>query len=77
MDPSAYFLLTVHRSGQTVLWEGDHYTVDARLRIEPAPGHTPGSSVVWLRSGSARAAFAGDLLHSPLQIVEPDDWPQL
>lgn len=30
---------------------------------------------VWLRSGTDRAVFAGDLLHSPLQISEPDDCP--
>lgn len=65
----------VHRAGQTVLWDGDHYHVDANLRIEPAPGHTPGSAVVLLRSGTDRAVFAGDLLHSPLQIVEPDYAP--
>ena len=65
----------VHQAGQTVLWEGDHYDIDAQIRIEPAPGHTPGSSVVWLRPGTDRAVFAGDLLHSPLQIVEPDDCP--
>lgn len=65
----------VHQSGQTVLWEGDHYDIDAQLRLEPAPGHTPGSCVVRLRSGTDRAIFAGDLLHSPLQIVEPDLCP--
>ncbi|PNE42960.1 MBL fold metallo-hydrolase [Streptomyces noursei] len=65
----------VHRAGQTVLWEGDHHDIDAQLRIEPAPGHTPGSSVVWLRSGTERAVFVGDLVHSPLQIAEPDDCP--
>ncbi|MBL1097277.1 MBL fold metallo-hydrolase [Streptomyces coffeae] len=65
----------VHQAGQTVLWEGDHHDIGAELRIEPAPGHTPGSSVVWLRSGTDRAVFAGDLLHSPLQIVEPDCSP--
>ncbi|MEU8828062.1 MBL fold metallo-hydrolase [Streptomyces sp. NPDC048636] len=65
----------VHEAGQTVLWEGGHHDIGAGLRIEPAPGHTPGSSVVWLRSGTDRAVFAGDLLHSPLQIVEPDCCP--
>lgn len=65
----------VHRAGQAVLWDGDHYDIDADLRIEPAPGHTPGSAVVRLRSGADRAIFAGDLLHSPLQIVEPDHCP--
>ncbi|UJW29292.1 MBL fold metallo-hydrolase [Saccharothrix sp. AJ9571] len=62
----------VHRAGQTVLWEGGHYDVDANLRIELTPGHTPGSSVVHLRD---QAVFAGDLLHNPLQIAEPDCGP--
>ncbi|MFI0773649.1 MBL fold metallo-hydrolase [Streptomyces sp. NPDC021212] len=65
----------VHQAGQTVLWEGEHYDIDAQLRLEAAPGHTPGSAVVRLRSGTDRALFAGDLLHSPLQFVEPDDCP--
>src|SRR5882757_5549571 len=64
----------VHRSGQTVLWE-DHHDVDANLRLDPAPGHTPGAAVLTLRSGSDRAVFVGDLLHTPLQIVEPDVAP--
>ncbi|MEU5743464.1 MBL fold metallo-hydrolase, partial [Streptomyces tendae] len=37
-----------------------------------APGHTPGSSVLRLESGSDRALFVGDLMHSPVQIHEPD-----
>ncbi|MFE7977383.1 MBL fold metallo-hydrolase [Streptomyces shenzhenensis] len=68
-------IVPVHRAGQTVLWEGDRYDAGAGLRVEPAPGHTPGSCVVWLRSGTDLAVFAGDLLHSPLQIAEPDDCP--
>jgi glyoxylase-like metal-dependent hydrolase (beta-lactamase superfamily II) len=64
----------VHRSGQTVLWEGSHQ-IDANLSLEPAPGHTPGSATLTLQSGSDRAVFVGDLLHSPLQIVEPDVCP--
>jgi glyoxylase-like metal-dependent hydrolase (beta-lactamase superfamily II) len=60
----------VHRSGQTVLWE-DHHDIDANLRLDPAPGHTPGAAVLTLRSGADRAVFVGDLLHTPLQIVEP------
>jgi glyoxylase-like metal-dependent hydrolase (beta-lactamase superfamily II) len=66
----------VHQAGQTLLWE-DGYDIDANLRLEPAPGHTPGSAVLWLRSGADRAVFVGDLLHSPLQIVEPDLCPCL
>ncbi len=60
----------VHRAGQAVLWDGSH-RIDAHLTLESAPGHTPGSSVLRLRSGGERAVFAGDLLHSPVQIVSP------
>jgi glyoxylase-like metal-dependent hydrolase (beta-lactamase superfamily II) len=58
----------VHAAGQVRLWEGS-YTIDDNLRLEAAPGHTPGSSVVTLRSGPDRALFAGDLVHTPLQFM--------
>lgn len=61
----------VHAAGQTVLWE-DTFDIDANLRLQTAPGHTPGSSVVTLESGTDRAGFVGDMLHTPLQFVEPD-----
>ncbi|WP_374119481.1 MBL fold metallo-hydrolase [Streptomyces sp. RKAG290] len=41
-------------------------------RLEPAPGHTPGPSVLRLESAGERAVFVGDILHSPVQMVEPD-----
>ncbi|MFI6340248.1 MBL fold metallo-hydrolase [Streptomyces sp. NPDC050535] len=61
----------VHAAGQVRLWEDGH-TIDANLRLEAAPGHTPGSSVVKLASGSDQALFAGDLVHTPLQVMRPD-----
>ena len=61
----------VHAAGQVQLWQGNH-TIDADLRLEAAPGHTPGSSVIKLESGSERALLAGDLMHTPLQITHPD-----
>jgi glyoxylase-like metal-dependent hydrolase (beta-lactamase superfamily II) len=61
----------VHATGQVELWDGE-YAIDATLRLVAAPGHTPGSSVLTLESGTERALFAGDLLHSPVQIPEPD-----
>jgi glyoxylase-like metal-dependent hydrolase (beta-lactamase superfamily II) len=57
-------------AGRLRLWE-DGLRIDDALRLEPAPGHTPGSSVVWLESGGERAVFAGDLVHSPVQILHP------
>ncbi|MEU6349024.1 MBL fold metallo-hydrolase [Streptomyces sp. NPDC047072] len=60
----------VHRAGQSVLWDG-HHRIDDHLVLESAPGHTPGSSVLRLASGTERAVFVGDLLHSPVQILDP------
>ncbi|WP_435127910.1 MBL fold metallo-hydrolase [Actinacidiphila sp. bgisy144] len=65
-------VLPVHRAGRTVLWEGDSHRIDENLVLEPAPGHTPGSAVLWLESGADRAVFVGDLVHTPLQMIEPD-----
>jgi glyoxylase-like metal-dependent hydrolase (beta-lactamase superfamily II) len=42
--------------------------VDVRL----APGHTPGSSVVVLSDGAARAMLLGDMVHCPLELSEDD-----
>lgn len=64
-------VVPVHEAGLTLLWEDSH-RIDGNLRLDLAPGHTPGSSVLTLESGSDRALFVGDLLHSPVQIHEPD-----
>jgi glyoxylase-like metal-dependent hydrolase (beta-lactamase superfamily II) len=61
----------VHEAGLTQLWDGAH-RIDQNLRLELAPGHTPGSSVLVLESGGDRALFVGDLVHTALQIVEPE-----
>lgn len=61
----------VFQAGQTLLWENSHH-IDADLRLDAAPGHTPGSSVLTLTSGTDRAVFVGDMLHNPVQILEPD-----
>lgn len=56
---------------QIVQWSGD-YQISPSLRLRPAPGHTPGSSVLWLDAGRP-AVFVGDLTHSPLQLRRPGD----
>ncbi|SDS00177.1 MBL fold metallo-hydrolase [Microlunatus soli] len=63
-------VLPVRRHGRAVLWEGSH-RIDANLSLVPAPGHTPGSSVLVLESRGDRALFVGDLMHTPLQLAEP------
>lgn len=60
----------IHRAGQAIVWE-DFYRIDGNITLESAPGHTPGSSVLRLASGSDRAVFVGDLIHSPLQVFDP------
>ncbi|MFI9117694.1 MBL fold metallo-hydrolase [Streptomyces venezuelae] len=60
----------VHRAGRTLLWDGAH-RIDEHLTLESAPGHTPGSAVLRLASRGERAVFVGDLLHSPVQILDP------
>jgi len=57
-------------SAQAVLWDGRH-DIDW-LRVESAPGHTPGSSVALVEDGSQSAVFVGDVLHSPLQVLSPE-----
>jgi glyoxylase-like metal-dependent hydrolase (beta-lactamase superfamily II) len=42
------------------------------LRLDPAPGHTPGSTVITLESAGERAMFVGDVVHHPLQVWNPD-----
>jgi len=63
-------VLPVHQAGLTHLWD-DTYRIDEHLRLDLAPGHTPGSSVLTLESGGDRALFVGDLVHTALQLVEP------
>nr|BEK63765.1 MBL fold metallo-hydrolase [Kitasatospora purpeofusca] len=61
----------VVRSGRAVLWT-ESVRLDEALTLEPAPGHSPGSSVLRLDSRGERAVFVGDLLHSPLQLTRPE-----
>jgi glyoxylase-like metal-dependent hydrolase (beta-lactamase superfamily II) len=56
---------------QTELWSDD-LQISESLRLRPAPGHTPGSSVLWLDAGK-QAVFVGDLTHCPIQIPRPQD----
>jgi glyoxylase-like metal-dependent hydrolase (beta-lactamase superfamily II) len=61
----------VREANQLETWENE-LRISEHLRLEAAPGHTPGSSVLWLESG-AGAVFVGDLVHSPMQLERPDD----
>jgi len=56
---------------QMELWRDD-LQISESLRLRPAAGHTPGSSVLWLDAGRP-AVFVGDMTHCPIQIPRPDD----
>jgi glyoxylase-like metal-dependent hydrolase (beta-lactamase superfamily II) len=41
------------------------------VRLAPAPGHTPGSQTITVTSAGETAIFVGDIVHHPLQIMNP------
>jgi glyoxylase-like metal-dependent hydrolase (beta-lactamase superfamily II) len=43
------------------------------LTVRHAPGHTPGSTIVVLSSGTARAMLIGDIAHCPAELTN-DEW---
>jgi glyoxylase-like metal-dependent hydrolase (beta-lactamase superfamily II) len=57
-------------------------TWDASTTVLPgvdamvAPGHTPGSTIIVLSSGTARAMLLGDVVHCPVELLD-DEWAGL
>jgi glyoxylase-like metal-dependent hydrolase (beta-lactamase superfamily II) len=56
---------------QAVLVDLD-YALDDELWLEPTVGHSVGHVAIHLKSGRHHAAMCGDLIHSPLQLAEPE-----
>ena len=50
-------------------WDGDTHLM-AGLDVRSAPGHTPGSTVVVISSGSHRAMLLGDAVHCPAELLK-------
>lgn len=50
----------------------DNYQFDDTIWFEPAPGHTPGLIVVHIRDGNEHAVLTGDVMHTPIQLANPD-----
>jgi len=48
------------------------YALDDQLWLEPTIGHSAGHVAIHLKSGPHHAAMCGDLIHSPIQLAEPD-----
>ena len=57
----------VVEAGKSDLVEDDHQLLDC-LTLRSAPGHSPGHIRIELQSQGELGVFAGDMLHSPLQI---------
>jgi glyoxylase-like metal-dependent hydrolase (beta-lactamase superfamily II) len=53
-------------------WGSDTSIVPG-LDVRAAPGHTPGSTIIVLSSGTERAMLLGDVVHCPAELVE-DEW---
>jgi glyoxylase-like metal-dependent hydrolase (beta-lactamase superfamily II) len=63
MQPVAERILT---------WDSDA-TIAPGVSVRTAPGHTPGSTVVVVSSGTERAVLLGDVVHCPAELLE-NDW---
>jgi glyoxylase-like metal-dependent hydrolase (beta-lactamase superfamily II) len=56
-------------------WSGDG-TLLPGVDVRSAPGHTPGSTVIVISSGSERAMLLGDVVHCPAELLS-DDWEMI
>jgi glyoxylase-like metal-dependent hydrolase (beta-lactamase superfamily II) len=52
-------------------WDAD-CTLFPGFDVRLTPGHTPGSSVVVLSSGTERAMLLGDMIHCPLELQDEE-----
>lgn len=57
-------------SGRLV-WTEDGHEILPGITLRTFPGHTPGSTVMYVHSGNMKAMFVGDLMHHPAQIYHP------
>ncbi len=64
-------ILPLVHAERALVVDDDHELEDG-VRLEPCPGHTPGTVVINLASRGARGVFAGDVLHTPLQLACPE-----
>ena len=64
-------ILPIFEANQALLVD-DCYQIDEWVNLEPSPGHTPGHVSVNVKSGSSLAVMSGDIMHHPLQCVEPN-----
>jgi glyoxylase-like metal-dependent hydrolase (beta-lactamase superfamily II) len=64
-------VVPITRAGMAEFWKDEQANDDA-LQMDSAPGHTPGASVLLINSDGQHAVLAGDIVHHPMQILDPD-----
>lgn len=53
-------------------WDSDGSLLPG-IDVRRAPGHTPGSTILVVSSGTARAMLLGDVVHCPVELLD-DEW---
>ncbi|MEP7244850.1 MAG: MBL fold metallo-hydrolase [Gammaproteobacteria bacterium] len=48
------------------------FKVTDEVSLIPTPGHTPGHVSVLIRSRGEEAVITGDMIHHPIQLIEPE-----
>ena len=66
----AAVLEPLERAGVVELSEAA-FAVTEELRLEHAPGHTPGHQVLAIDSDGERALLSADLVNHPVQLLQP------
>jgi glyoxylase-like metal-dependent hydrolase (beta-lactamase superfamily II) len=64
-------VLPVVEAGLTQMVDGAA-DIDEHLKVEPAPGHTPGTIAIKFESRGENGLFCGDILHHALQVYHPE-----
>jgi glyoxylase-like metal-dependent hydrolase (beta-lactamase superfamily II) len=63
-------VLPIVEAGQALL-VGSDYALDDEVWLEPTPGHTPDHVSVRLSSNGVQGVITGDMIHTPVQCLEP------
>ena len=63
-------VIPIIEAGQAVLVEND-YALNDEVWLESTPGHTPDHVSVRLSSNGVQGVITGDMIHSPVQCIEP------
>ncbi len=64
-------VLPIMEANQAVLVDLD-YALDDEIWLEPTIGHSVGHVAVNIKSRGHHAVMCGDLIHSPIQLAEPN-----